>query len=73
MDVDTAYIKVMDILGRTELQINQAENDIYEELQSNHESLQLRLHGESLSERDSITTADNFNEVRENLPKDPIV
>jgi len=31
-DVDTAYIKSMDLLTRTELQINQAENELYEEL-----------------------------------------
>lgn len=32
--VDTAYIKAMDILNRTEHQINQAENDIYDDLQA---------------------------------------
>lgn len=53
-DVDTAYIKSMDLLTRTELQINQAENELYEELQSNHEELsEIRLHGQSLSDRDA--------------------
>lgn len=53
-DVDTAYIKSMDLLTRTELQINQAENELYEELQSNHEELsEIRLHGQSLTDRDA--------------------
>jgi len=42
--VDTAYIKTMDLLTRTEIQINQAENDIYEDLQSNHDLTGIKLH-----------------------------
>lgn len=63
----------MDILNRTELQINQSENDIYEELNETHEGLNLRLHGESLGENDSFTTADNFKHLRARHPKDPAV
>lgn len=63
--VDTAYIKTMDILNRTELQINQAENDIYEEIQETHEELSnLKLHGESLSEGDFYKVADNFQQIK---------
>ena len=46
--VDTAYIKTMDLLTRTEIQINQAENDIYEDLQSNHDLTGIRMHPEGL-------------------------
>jgi hypothetical protein len=42
--VDTAYIKTMDLLTRTEIQINQAENDIYEEFLSNHDLTGIKLH-----------------------------
>lgn len=59
--VDTSYLKTMDLLSRTENQINTAENDIYEELQSTHEDLSsLRFHAEGLTNTDCFITADNF-------------
>jgi len=58
--VDTAYIKTMDLLTRTEIQINQAENDIYEDLQSNHDLTGIKLHPYGLDGNDCYITADNF-------------
>lgn len=59
--VDTAYLKAMDLLNRTELQMNQAENDIYDDLRSSHEDLSgLAMHGESLGENDCHITSDNY-------------
>jgi len=68
--VDTAYIKTMDLLTRTEIQINLAENDIYEDLQSNHDLTGIRMHPEGLDGNDCYITADNFELTRSRLPAD---
>ncbi len=63
----------MDLLTRTELQINQAENELLEEVKSNHEDLSIRFHGQSLSDRDAYTSADNFEAIKERLSSDGVV
>lgn len=68
--VDTAYIKTMDLLTRTEIQINQAENDIYEDIKSNHELAGIRLHPEGLNGKECYITADNFELAKSKLPTD---
>lgn len=57
----------MDLLNRTELQINQAENELLEEVQSNHEDLKIKIHSQSLTDRDAYTSADNFEAIKERL------
>jgi len=57
----------MDLLNRTELQINQAENELLEEVQSNHEDLIIKIHSQSLTDRDAYTSADNFEAIKERL------
>ena len=71
--VDTAYIKAMDLLSRTEFQINQAENDVYEDLNSNHDLSNFKLHGESLFDHDCLVSAENYRIAKEKIPNDPLV
>ena len=56
----------MEILNRTELQINQAENDIIEDFA---ESEKVKLHEESITARDSCTTADNYKKLERKFGK----
>lgn len=64
----------MDLLNRTELQINQAENDIYEDLRTSHENLSnLANHAENLNDNDCHISADNFNYAKSAHGSDPLI
>jgi hypothetical protein len=64
VSVDTAYTKTMELLNRTELQINQAENDIVEDYA---ESDKIQMHEEGLNDRDSCIAVDNFKRLERKL------
>lgn len=70
--VDTSYIKTMDLLSRSEMQINQAENDIYEDLRDNHEIEDIRMHKDG-QDSDCYIVADNYTLAQEKLPNDNVV
>ena len=55
------------------MQINQAENDLYEDLESNHDLSNIKKHGESLDDYDSYVSADNYQLAKSKIPNDSLV
>lgn len=71
--VETSYITVMDKLKTAEIQINEAEDDIYEELRTLDHLEDIEEHGEEQKDTHCHISLTNFEQAKQHLGSDPIV